>query len=440
MSTSYDDDSAGPPPPPPSRAPPTPQGSISELQEHAPIEEEDDEYDYDEESAKGDFSSPPPPPPEPMADYGMGMDDGEEIEVPIESTESNMYSEKSDGGNRNVMYGGIACCVIIILAIVLGAGFGTGAFGKSGESGAPASAPVPAPAPAPGGTEPTTQPDSPEVDSSPTERVDAYNTYLSTVSNNPDALEDPTSAEWTTVRYMANNDPAMLDPTDTSMENQLRINQRYALLLLYFGSDRDSWVNQENWLNADECTWYGVTCGSPVEATDAAGAEGAQRHLQSETTVTAVNLQGNSLMGSLPPDLALLADLTTLNLSENELSGPIPASIYSLASLQLLVLDDNSFTGVISADVANLSSLIRYTAGDNSLNGPVPTEFASMPNLGTCIYLLKLFAALLMLTQLTRTVGIAEILWLYNNGLNGPLPSEFGSSSKLGKYKQCPLM
>ena len=278
------------------------------------------------------------------------------------------------------------------------------------------------------------------MDPTPTERVDAFNTYLATVSFDPNALDDPTSAEWTTVRYMANSDPAMLDPTDMTLENQLRINQRYSLLLLYFGSDQDSWVNQENWLSEDECTWYGVTCGSPTTAED-----GGRRNLQaSDATATVVNLGENGILGRFPPDLALLTELVSLDLSSNGFDGPLPSSlstmvsltelslanndfmgplsdtdfepltslrtldlsgngfsgaiadsIYGLSSLQDLVLDENSLTGAISTNVGNMASLTRFTASDNALTEGVPSEFASLPNLGTYMTLVYIMIYLL---------------------------------------------
>jgi len=377
-----------------------------------------------------------------MAPGASSGEDGEEIEVPIDSDEDHMDEEKSEASNnKKKIYGGVAIGVVVILALVLGIGYGTGSFGSSGDSGAPA--------PAPGGTEPPTEPDTPEVDPALSERVGAYNEYLAAVSFDPDALEVPNSPEWTTVRFMANNDPAMLDPTDTSMENMLRINQRYALLLLYFGSDKDAWVNQENWLNADECTWYGVTCGPPVEEqTDGTETDifegnvveedGARRrHLQSDTTVTVVAMEENGLLGRFPPDLALLMDLVSLNLSGNGLSGPLPASlstmsslselvlgnnaftgalsdsdftpltnlsrldlqgnefsggipdvIYGLTGLEVLILDNNALTGAISVNVVNMASLARFTAGGNGLTGALPVEFASLENLGTFILLM----------------------------------------------------
>jgi hypothetical protein len=356
--------------------------------------------------------------------------------VPIDAMDGSMGSEKGDGSNRNKMYAGIACCIILILVIVLGAGYGSGAFGKSGDE--------PAPVPAPGAAEPPTQapePDAPDVDDTATERVGAYTSYIATVSNDVEALEDPTSAEWTTVRFMANNDPAMLDPTDTSEENLARINQRYALLLLYFGSDQDAWVNQENWLNADECSWYGVTCGTPAAGTDMdtdiIEEQEARRRLQSDATVSVVDLEANGLLGRFPPDLALLTELAILKLGGNGLSGSLPASlssmvsltelvlanndftgmladidfsplasltrldlrgngfggniadsIYGLTELQALILDNNVLSGPISTNVANMGSLVRFTAGGNGLTGGVPAEFASLANLGTllCLY------------------------------------------------------
>lgn len=471
MSTSFDDDSAGPPPPPPTRAPPSPRGSVSEPQEHAPIDEGDEE-NGDEEHVKDTsyFSSPPPPPPEPMGQ--------EEIEVPMDNdgNGSDVSTEKSgDEKNKKCIYGSIIACVLVLLAIILGVGYGTGAFGNKGGGGEPV------PAPAPGGTEPPGPPDSTPVDETSTERVGAYNEYLASVSNDPDALQDPTAPEWTTVRFMANNDPAGLDPTDTSPDNLARINQRYALLLLYFGSSEDSWTNQENWLNADECTWYGVTCGVSVEGDTTEGE--ARRSLQLETTVTTVDLVKNGLLGRFPPDLALLSELVTLKLSENGLSGPLPASLssmvalnelelgdndfagaladtdfapltnlsrldlkgngftgaipdslYTLSNLRAVVLDNNVLTGAISADVSNMASLVRFTVGDNALTGGVPVELAGLANLGTFVrglYCVWLIVYEVCESNITHLHSL-EILWLYNNELTGELSTDFGSSRKLG--------
>jgi hypothetical protein len=77
----------------------------------------------------------------------------------------------------------------------------------------------------------------------------------------PEALADPSSPEYIAMVFIANNDSAMLDATDTSPANTLRINQRFACLTFFLASEDDQWVNQDNWLNEDECTWFGVTCG-----------------------------------------------------------------------------------------------------------------------------------------------------------------------------------
>jgi hypothetical protein len=269
------------------------------------------------------------------------------------------------------------------------------------------------------------------VDEEDTERVSLFNDYLSTVVVDPTALSDETSAEYLALRYMANNDPAMLDPTDTSEENLMRINQRYALLTLYFASDEDQWVSDENWSNEDECSWFGVTCGGDADSATADVEADGNRRLQA-LTVTAIEMEENGILGPISADLSLLTELVTLNLSGNGLSGEIPASlsslvkltdlilagnqlsgvlsnfdfsplvslltldltdnmlegaiaesIYSLENLAILVLDNNMLTGEISPLIANLQNLVRFTAGENRLTGGVIAEFGDMPNLRT---------------------------------------------------------
>jgi Leucine-rich repeat (LRR) protein len=152
---------------------------------------------------------------------------------------------------------------------------------------------------------------------------------------------------------MANNDPAMLDPTDTSEENLSRVNQRYALLTMYYASDQDQWVNQEGWLSEDECTWSGVMCGNDVEA------DGNRRRLQTSSSVTAIVMEDNGMLGSLPADLALLTELTTLNLGGNGITGQLPESFSNLTLLQTLDLSGNNMTGTIPLGVESMTGLSK---------------------------------------------------------------------------------
>ena len=80
------------------------------------------------------------------------------------------------------------------------------------------------------------------------------------------------------------------------------------------------WAESEGWLleGVPHCSWHGVTC------------DGVSGH------VTAVQLDLNALVGTLPAALGALATLRTLSLRHNALSGSLPAELGRLSRLQRL--------------------------------------------------------------------------------------------------------
>ena len=87
---------------------------------------------------------------------------------------------------------------------------------------------------------------------------------------------------------------------------------------LYDATGGDNWKNNTNWKsNQPVADWHGVSVDNG--------------------RVTVLNLGGNQLTGSIPPQLGNLANLTVLNLSRNEgLTGPLPNSLRHLSKLEIL--------------------------------------------------------------------------------------------------------
>ncbi|MCV6615041.1 MAG: hypothetical protein OIF35_08690 [Cellvibrionaceae bacterium] len=152
----------------------------------------------------------------------------------------------------------------------------------------------------------------------------------------------------------------------------------------------DNWSDNSNWGNGDPNSWYGVF-------TIASGPGTAEPYV-----VSAINLDNNNLVGSLPSAVAYLEDLNQLNLSGNQISGPLPSGF------------------------ANMRKLVRLYLANNQLSGGIPDafsgwddirliSFANNPNLG----------GNLPPTLLSRSS--LETLHLNNAGLSGPLPSALGS-------------
>jgi len=436
-------------------------------------------------------------------DYDDEAAEDGSVEIPptkvVEDMMRREQEAETDKGGNKVVFLSVILCILLSLAIVLGAGFGTGTFGSSTTTDTQAQAnsitgesdeyqPNVAPGDEPeeiqeeGDFQPVERPDNtPPVDADGGGNVgggdtvggtgsvggdndvdaDAVNTppidetgrgqdmrdYLSSSSlAGPEAFADLSSPESLALQWLVLEDPLKLDPSKA--EDQLQITQRYALVSLWYNSDF-TWANETNWLQGQECDWYGISCISLVTPSDA-GSD-VSKSGGGMQVVTRINLEGNNVQGTIPPDLALLTFVTSLNLADNVIEGAIPASLvqmvsleellldrnlmvgdisaydfgplagslqlldlssngftgnlpfslWELTALELLILDNNGFTGPLSVDIGNLTQLTRLTAGSNQLSDTIPTAVGTLPNL--------------------------EVLWLFKNQFSGPLFGDWGS-------------
>ena len=104
---------------------------------------------------------------------------------------------------------------------------------------------------------------------------------------------------------------------------------REALVALYNATGGDSWSNNRNWLTDQPLDdWYGVTTAW-------------------NGRVTRVELDSNSLSGTIPAELGNLHNLSSLFLSSNQLTGTIPAELGNLENLQYLFLAGNQLAGCV---------------------------------------------------------------------------------------------
>ncbi|OAY76127.1 putative LRR receptor-like serine/threonine-protein kinase [Ananas comosus] len=110
------------------------------------------------------------------------------------------------------------------------------------------------------------------------------------------------------------------------------------------------------------CRWDGVQC-------DAAG-----------KSVVELSLPNSNLNGTLDAlDFSSLPNLTALNLNGNLLQGSVPASISSPAHLTRLDLGSNGFVGPIPPEIGRLSELLDLRLYNNNLAGPIPCQLSYLP-------------------------------------------------------------
>lgn len=482
-----DYESTGAPPPPPPEdeyAMPTTKKAVDGVPKD--LETADDAHPSEYDNLNQTMATSP--------EYDDEAPEDGSVEIPPTKVVEDMMRREqeaaTDKGGKKVVFLSAILCVLLSLAIILGAGFGTGTFGtgKNTETAAQADAvtgeaeeyqPNPVPGDAPeeiseeDDFEPAERPDSAQVgdadgdggagvegdgdagnvgvETPPTEdttRGQSMRDFLSSVSlEGPEAFADLSSPESLALQWLVLEDQLELDPSKE--EDKFQITQRYALVTLWYNSDF-TWANETNWLQGQECGWFGVSCISLIAPSEAGfdvskSGEGMQ-------VVTRINLEGNNVQGNIPSDLALLSFVTSLNLADNVIegtlpaslvqmnsleellldrnllvgdlatfdfsplagslklldlstngfTGSLPASLWSLTALELLVLDNNSFAGPLSADVSQLTQLTRLTAGNNLLSDALPLSLGSLPNL--------------------------EVVWLFKNQFSGPILGEWGSA------------
>nr|XP_027119138.1 receptor-like kinase TMK4 [Coffea arabica] len=171
------------------------------------------------------------------------------------------------------------------------------------------------------------------------------------------------------------------------------------------------------------CRWTNVNCDS------------------TNKFVTSINLDSQSLSGTLPPELGQLSSLQSLSLQKNSLSGALP-SFANLTSLESVYLDFNSFSSVPSDFLLGCSNLQTVSISENynlapwqiplyltgssnlqtfyasnaSIVGGIPDFFDSFPNLQSLRLSYNNITG-----GLPNSFGGSEItnLWLNNQGLSG---------------------
>ncbi|OMO97527.1 hypothetical protein COLO4_14556 [Corchorus olitorius] len=154
------------------------------------------------------------------------------------------------------------------------------------------------------------------------------------------------------------------------------------------------------------CSWFGVTC-SP-----------------SNGRVVILNLQGQKLVGSIPPSIGILTFLTAINLENNSFHGEIPQQVGRLLRLQHLNLTSNSLGGEIPANLTHCIELRTLALNFNGFIGKIPNQLSSLSKLETLA---------LSANNLTGTIPtwIGNFSSLYRlslalNNLHGTIPDELG--------------
>jgi hypothetical protein len=361
---SDEDSSVGPAPPPPDEPHPDhyDERGIKARSEKYPNgdkfrDEYDDDVDRDLDMEKG--SDPPQETTTELSDEeheddeSVDFEEDQSVEIPPTKVVQRMMDDDYEkGGGFTLLCAGLVACCLVIAALVLGIGFGTGAFSKEENTSRGGVAPTD-----PDAFDPTLDGsggDEPDIEVPPVvlEGLPAAEFIAAVSLAEPAVFENLQSPEYLALNWIATEIEIEALAFDTNLqEDQTRLAQTYALLTLWYSS-ADAWVDESNWLVAlDECTWAGVIC-------DANG------------VVTDIDMNSNGLTGSIPEDIGLLANMQTLTLSGNNLVSPLPGSLFSMTGIGELYLDNNLFDDELT-NVSQWTGLTVLFANGNNLSGDI---------------------------------------------------------------------
>jgi hypothetical protein len=140
------------------------------------------------------------------------------------------------------------------------------------------------------------------------------------------------------------------------------IKERYALRVLYYSTQGDDWAIVDNNFTSTlpTCFWMKAEFFNRIKCND-------------QDEITDIFLNKNTMVGTLPRELAILTSLTGFSLAENSLSGSIPSSLGNLSNLMFLQLGLNRLEGSIPNSLTSLRRLERLILHANSLTGTLPS-------------------------------------------------------------------
>ena len=297
------------------------------------------------------------------------------------------------------------------------------------------------------------------------ENTERYNAILKQVTltgiSKPDVFNDENSDEHQALRWVAYSDPARLDPEDPMLI------QRYVLAVFYYASYNDfvkdhgeqpalkhgdeqsegvpvpGFHRRDFWLTEKGvCLWYGIECverdGKTQYDADAnivhldMSYNHVYGHLPREfkglTGMSRLNLAGNQLKGTFPPELGRMFRLKFLDLHDNDLTGQLPAEIGFLESCTELILNNNKFTGTVPIDIERMYNVRKIDLDGNEFSGEFPS-IRNLANLDTLLLSNNKFTKRIP-SSFTFLTNLSE-LHLEFNEFTGPIPNDFKNIEKL---------
>ncbi|GAY57781.1 hypothetical protein CUMW_182040, partial [Citrus unshiu] len=147
------------------------------------------------------------------------------------------------------------------------------------------------------------------------------------------------------------------------------------------------------------------------------------------STLTRLDVSGNSISGKIPAQIGGLWRLEELKMANNSFGGAVPVEIKQCSSLSLLDLEGNRFSGEIPEFLGDIRGLKSLTLAANLFSGSIPASFRNLPGLEN----LNLRHNSLSGSLPEEVLGMNNLstLDLSENKFSGEVPASIGNLSQL---------
>ncbi|KAG7991809.1 hypothetical protein I3843_02G096800 [Carya illinoinensis] len=144
------------------------------------------------------------------------------------------------------------------------------------------------------------------------------------------------------------------------------------------------------------------------------------------SSMTDLDLSGNSLSGPLPQCLGNLSDsLTIVDLHDNSFHGTIPQTFHEGKQLRIIDFSQNQLQGRIPRSLANCTKLEALNLGNNQIHDIFPFWLDILPELRVLILRFNEFYGTIGNSNRSFNFPNLHIIDLSNNDITGKLPSEY---------------
>ncbi|KAJ1276042.1 hypothetical protein BS78_05G183800 [Paspalum vaginatum] len=148
------------------------------------------------------------------------------------------------------------------------------------------------------------------------------------------------------------------------------------------------------------------------------------------TSLIQLNINDNTISGSIPADIGNLVNLQSLDFSKNSFTGSLPPSMGRLTNMNLFYVFDNKMSGSLPLIVGNLTELIALDLTGNSFSGRIPNTLGNLRKLILLDLSTNNFAGPVPI-ELFNITTLNRFLDLSYNNLVGSIPQEIGNLNAL---------